>query len=429
MSVAKIVHRSEKSFKVEIEVSYKKSMLEGEEAIQEAINQAGCLMTGEMLCQFDTDGSPIMIGGVKWTSKGLISKTYQTPYGEAEIERHIYQSPKGGAGFCPLERDARIILTATPKFAKILASKYAEFGSSRVNDDLEGNHGRKVARSFIQNVCDAVGAVAIAKEGEWEYAVPETEKPIKTISVGLDGTCMLMMEEGYRQAMVGTIALFDKEGERQFTLYTAAAPEYGKKTFLQRLDNEVSKMKERYPNAHFVGLADGARDNWDFLETRTDTQIIDFYHVTEYLNKASEGMFPGKKNLIKKQEWLDNACHNLKHTPGTPLHLLNELKSFLETNTASADEREQLQKTITYLENNKHMMNYPEAVSQNLPIGSGVTEAACKVIVKQRLCSAGMKWKERGAAVVLSLRSLSYTTKRWYQFWKKIDRFGFPVAA
>lgn len=108
MSLAKIVHRSEKSFKVEIEVSYKKSMLEGEEAIQEAINQAGCLMTGEMFCQFDTDGSPIMIGGVKWTSKGLISKTNQTPYGEAEIERHIYQSPKGGAGFCPLERDASV---------------------------------------------------------------------------------------------------------------------------------------------------------------------------------------------------------------------------------------------------------------------------------------------------------------------------------
>lgn len=429
MGSAKIVQRSDGSFKVEIEVSYKKSMLEGEEAIQEAINEAGCLMTGEMLSQFDTDGSPIMIGAVKWTSKGLISKTYQTPYGEAEIERHIYQSPKGGAGFCPLERDARIILTATPKFAKLLSSKYAEFGSSRVNDDLEGNHGRKVARSFIQNVCDAVGAVALAKEGEWEYALPEIEKPIKTISVGLDGTCMLMMEKGYRQAMVGTIALFDEEGERQFTLYTAAAPEYGKKTFLHRLDNEVSKMKEQYPQAHFVGLADGARDNWDFLETRTDTQIIDFYHVTEYLNKASESMFPGKKNLTKKQEWLDNACHNLKHTHGTALYLLDELKSYQATNNTSADEREQLQKTITYLENNNHMMNYPDAVSHHLPIGSGVTEAACKVIVKQRLCNAGMKWKERGAAVVLSLRSMSHTTKRWCQFWGKIDRFGFPVAA
>ena len=240
---------------------------------------------------------------------------------------------------------------------------------------------------------------------------------------------MLMMEEGYRQAMVGTIALFDEEGERQFTLYTAAAPEYGKKTFLHRLDNEVSKMKEQYPQAHFVGLADGARDNWDFLEPRTDTQIIDFYHVTEYVNKASESMFPGKKNLTKKQEWLDNACHNLKHTHGTALYLLDELKSYQATNNTSADEREQLQKTITYLENNNHMMNYPDAVSHHLPIGSGVTEAACKVIVKQRLCNAGMKWKERGAAVVLSLRSMSHTTKRWCQFWGKIDRFGFPVAA
>ena len=101
MGSAKIVQRSDVSFKVEIEVSYKKSMLEGEEAIQEAINEAGSLMTGEMLSQFDTDGSPIMIGAVKWTSKGLISKTYQTPYGEAEIERHIYQSPKGGQVFAP----------------------------------------------------------------------------------------------------------------------------------------------------------------------------------------------------------------------------------------------------------------------------------------------------------------------------------------
>ena len=35
MGSAKVVHRSEKSFKVEIEILYKKSMLEGEEAIQE----------------------------------------------------------------------------------------------------------------------------------------------------------------------------------------------------------------------------------------------------------------------------------------------------------------------------------------------------------------------------------------------------------
>jgi hypothetical protein len=58
-----------------------------------------------------------------------------------------------------------------------------------------------------------------------------------------------------------------------------------------------------------------------------------------------------------------------------------------------------------------------------------VTEAACKVLVKQRLCGSGMRWKERGAAAVLSVRCLTYTPGRWDQFWARVDRSGFPVAA
>jgi hypothetical protein len=50
------------------------------------------------------------------------------------------------------------------------------------------------------------------------------------------------------------------------------------------------------------------------------------------------------------------------------------------------------------------------------------------VLVKQRLCGSGMRWKERGAAV-LSLRCLTYTAERWSQFWSRVDRSGFPVAA
>ncbi len=63
------------------------------------------------------------------------------------------------------------------------------------------------------------------------------------------------------------------------------------------------------------------------------------------------------------------------------------------------------------------------------PIGSGVTEAACKVIVRQRLCNSGMRWKEKGAATVLCLRTLSYSEGRWDQFWQKIDTRGLQLAA
>ena len=57
-------------------------------------------------------------------------------------------------------------------------------------------------------------------------------------------------------------------------------------------------------------------------------------------------------------------------------------------------------------------MGHAEPVAEHIPIGSGVTEAACKVLVKQRLCGSGMRWKGRGAAAVLSLRCLTYTAER-----------------
>ena len=69
-------------------------------------------------------------------------------------------------------------------------------------------------------------------------------------------------------------------------------------------------------------------------------------------------------------------------------------------------------------------MDYVVNITENLPIGSGVTEAACKTLVKQRLCGSGMRWKKQGAKVVLSLRALVQTTNQWQAFWEKINQFG-----
>ncbi len=92
---AKIIKRTKGSFTIAIEIPYAKSMLEAEELIQTHVNEAGCLATGEALLQYDTDGSPITVDGTKMTSKGLIPKKYQTPYGAVGIERHVYQGPWG----------------------------------------------------------------------------------------------------------------------------------------------------------------------------------------------------------------------------------------------------------------------------------------------------------------------------------------------
>lgn len=131
-----IVARSESSFTVQVEIPYASSMLDFERTIQERLNEAGVVATQEALQQFDTDGSPITIGSVKFTSKGPLPKEYQTPYGVATVSRHVYQGPQGGKTYCPLDRDARIVTSSTPRFAKMIAHKYAEFGSGRVVIDL-----------------------------------------------------------------------------------------------------------------------------------------------------------------------------------------------------------------------------------------------------------------------------------------------------
>jgi hypothetical protein len=220
----------------------------------------------------------------------------------------------------------------------------------------------------------------------------------------------------------------DKAGERQHTIYMAATPEYGKATFLDRMDREIERVKALYPQARSVGIADGAQGNWEFLEPRTETQIVDFYHAAEYLSDAADVLFSGRPK--EKERWWEDRCHFLKHEPGAAGAIVKELKR-LSTVSRTANGHADVEKAITYFsnQNRKGRMDYARWVEENLPLGSGVTEAACKVIVKQRLCGSGMKWKEPGAAAVLSVRCLTYTTERWSQFWSKIDQYGFPVAA
>jgi hypothetical protein len=179
-----------------------------------------------------------------------------------------------------------------------------------------------------------------------------------------------------------------------------------------------------------VGLADGAKENWTYLEYKTSVQVVDFYHVTQYVWSAAEALFAGTPSAAEMVPWIDGWCHRLKHEPNAAAGLVADLE---QRGRALGKARlpEKVESALTYLRNQLKggRLDYPSLVERRVPIGSGVTEAACKVLVKQRLCGSGMKWKERGAATVLSVRVLTYTAGRWSQFWGKIDRHGFPLAA
>ncbi len=450
-----------------------------ENNIQDACNKVGNLATQNALSLFDTDGSPIKIGSEKWTSKGIYPRKYQTPYGETSIDRHVYQNSRGGKTFCPLENNARIIRKATPRLAMQLSHKYNQSNVQAVCRDLEQNNNRKVSRSFVQNIVDWVGSIACAKEQNWEYSLPKINDHVASVVVSMDGANILIRDDGWREAMVGVISLYNSQGKRLNTIYIGQSPQYGKKTFKQRLEQEILKIKKHYPNAKYVAITDGAADNWSFLKKHTELQLLDYYHVTEYLQNVAMASFPQKTGKAKRQEWMEVNCHNLKHTVGTVDLLINpnpdientmiaqvlnapkkspksfitnkvylvfadslctlttctlkcvsisgfgkEMQRLARKTSLSKKVKSDLLKALTYFTNHKDMMDYPYHIEHNLPIGSGVTEAACKTLVKQRLCNSGMRWKKRGAQMVLTLRALVQSTDRWAQFWSKIDRYG-----
>jgi hypothetical protein len=405
-------------------------MLDMENAIQTELNKAGNVATKEALSQFETTGQNIKMGGTSLYCKGKVQKEYETPYGKVALDRYVYQSAKGGSTFCPLDDRARIIEHTTPKFAKIVTSKYASMSAVDTLEDLEKNHGRHVSKTYVQSIADYVGAIAQASEEHWDYEIPPQKAYIKTISVSLDGTMMLMVKDGYREAMTGNISLYDEEGKRVHTIYMGASPEYGKKTFLERLEREIERVKKKYPDATYVGIADGAGHNWKFLEPHTTVHILDFYHATEYLAQASYAFFT--KDEGARRKWLSEACHSLKHDDGaakTLLEAMTKQKDLIVDTKISQTIKDHLAAAVTYFTNQLDRMNYSLYKAENMPIGSGVTEAACKVLIKERLCKSGMKWKDAGAKIVLTLRALVQTTNRWDQFWQKVTQAGWADLA
>ena len=342
------------------------------------------------------------------------------------IKRYAYQASCGGKTFIPLETSARIIQGATPKFAKMLSHKYASMSAKEALDDLSMNHGREISKKYLQEVSESVSAILQNKETTWEYVLPQLDASIRTVGISLDGAMLPTCDDGWRESMVGTLSLYDKEGERKHTIYIGEPPEYGKQNFMSRLEAEIGKIKKLYPDILYVGIADGARNNWPFLEKHTNKQLLDFYHATEYLTKCSYAAHPEKTGKPERIKWLNDRCHQLKHNPNAPEDIYKELKRFKRKRKLSDEIRENLMAAISYFKNNRHRMNYAEHVENNLPIGSGVTEAACKTLIKQRFCKSGMRWKHDGIKTVLRLREFTQTDGRWLQFWQKIDQYGIP---
>ena len=395
--------------------------LDLERGLQQALNGIGQKVLTEALSRYDTEGEPIRFGSYAMTSKGRSPECYKTLFGEVSLKRHTYQRSDGGKTFCPLEHNARICENASIGLCQILASKHVSLSGRCLQREMELSHQLDFSLSYLQEVTQELGRRALSKEDHWTYAPLTLPKEAKALVVYLDGTCGAICHEGYKQIMVGAIDLLDAEGNRLETACVAHAPEEGKGSFLARMERELDRLDKRYGKVTWLGMCDGAPDLQGWLEAQCDDCTLDFYHVSEYVAKTAPAF---GKTQAAQQAWLEETLHELKHDPKGAIQLQRKLTGALEAEGVSGEVRAALADAARYVSNNLGRMDCAVNRALNLPIGSGVIEAACKHVVKQRVACSGMKWKRKGLQAVLTLRSLYQSTGRWEQFWGKVQVLG-----
>ena len=125
-----------------------------------------------------------------------------------------------------------------------------------------------------------------AQREAWEAALRATETVpagATVLALSLDGVMAPMKEAGrvekrsqpdkqasgpagYREVGCGTLSLYDAEGQRLGTLRYGRMPETKKASLCAQLEAEVQSILALRPDLKIVKLADGAKENWRFLD-------------------------------------------------------------------------------------------------------------------------------------------------------------------
>ena len=411
---------------------------------------------------FDTNQATIEHDDKLLRSKGKVPKSFLTCFGEMTIERSLYQHDRGGAAFAPLDaawgmrdhyatlgvREAVCFASAhcTPAEVHELLGKCAQFRPST---------------TAIKHIIGKVGEVMEENQDEMMQAVRSGEQipqEASVLVVSADGANVLMRLPGsrhrrpaerpqaheqskealkqssYKNAMVGSISLYaegsDNEPQRLCSRYTASMPQDNAIEFKQRLENEVSHLAE---NADALGLRkvllmDGSRALWNYAQTNPLYEdfefVIDFYHTADHLSKASEALFG--KSSRKAKHWFGKWRRKLLTTHDAAAGVLRSIEYYSNQsnqNKLSSSRRKALKAETTFFRRNGNRMQYASLRERHMPIGSGPVEAACKSIVKNRLCRSGMRWSHEGGQNILTFRTL-VKSQRWEDAWQQYKTFA-----
>jgi len=399
------------------------SFYQGELQVRDLLKLIGQELTMQLLRSKEVDTPTLEVGGETYYRKEASLGHYQTLYGEVVISRHRYQTNAGGATLCPLELNCQLSFgAATPLLAEVVSFKLASAPAGEVAQDLVKSHGVALSATYLHHLAQQVGQIAVEKHAAWHREATAAPAPVAILATGVDGTTVPVVGEAYKEAMCGTIALYDKAGERLHTEYLGTMPEAGKATFAQRFTTRVDRVKARYPHALQVCLGDGAQWNWDFFAIHYPEAVwvLDFYHAATHLHTAAEAIFG---TSLEVEAYYERWRTTLLEDADGVASLLRSLLYYRNQPDLSARAQHTLDTEFNYFRQHAELMQYADFRAAGLPIGSGVTEAGCKELIKARFCRSGMRWKRASGAPILQLRAIKLS-QHWNSFWSKVMRYA-----
>ena len=103
------------------------------------------------------------------------------------------------------------------------------------------------------------------------------------------------------------------------------------------------------------------------------------------------------------RQWLRRMLRRLKEKDGVK-RVLQAATYHAQAGDLSGKREQLYQEGYRYLRRYGKWRRYQGYRAVGLPLGSGVTEAACKAVFTQRLKQSGMRWEVAGGQVVVTLR-------------------------
>jgi hypothetical protein len=367
-----------------------------------------------------------------------------TLFGPIRVSRCVYECLEVGvACLWPLELRLGIVAgLATPALAERVGRWSADHEQDAVLGLLHAEHGvswsatsvRKVAAAVRDGVAEPGEAARVQRVVELLAAAGQsagTHRP--TLAVGRDGVMVPIRGRGYQEAAAGTVSVHDRRGRRLGTVYFGQMPESGQHRLTARMGAALTAIVTNWhalggvcPRLHY--LTDGGHhpraflrrvlqrlaDPWRPGRSLQWQWTVDFFHACTHLWKAAEALFGPTPATWA---WYRRMRHWLRHRTGGVADVLRSASQHANQRRLPGARRPEFDQAYRYLRRHARWMPYAASKRAHLPIGSGVTEAACKTVFAERLKRSGMTWGIAGGQVIVDLRVLvlSGVWERTYQ--------------